>query len=138
MAKRDCLEAVIPTCKGAALDVELISHADLGAEFQHQQHRKDHDYALPEQRGFKVPSKPKGGKESRHQEGRRYQPLPGLPQPLLNQGLENAKESRGRSCACTTVLVLACPSLPGFVWDWARMGKGLGQIQQGPWNATLT
>lgn len=56
----------------------------------------------------------------------------------LCQGLENAKESREGPRACTTVLVLAGPSLSGFVWDGARMGKGPGQTQQGPWNAKLT
>lgn len=76
MAERDFLDVPL-TCKGAALDVQLVGHADLGAEFQHQQHRKDHDYALPQQRGLEVPPKPKGGRESPHQEGRTYQPLPG-------------------------------------------------------------
>jgi hypothetical protein len=93
------LEDVTPTCKGAALDVQLIGHADLGAELQHEQHRKDHDYALPQERGLEVPSEPKGGRERGRARVRKEadaaSPCQDF-QSLLNQGLSCITErSRG-------------------------------------------
>lgn len=36
MARQGFLDDVTPTCEGAALDVQLVGHADLGAQLQHQ------------------------------------------------------------------------------------------------------
>lgn len=114
-----------PTCKGAAFDVQLVGHADLGAELQHQQHGKDHDYALPQERGLKVPSKPGGGREPTS--GRKQMPGPAgtstaLPQP--EPELHPGKESRGGSPAyhspSTGCLLFQGPCGTGLEWGRAR------------------
>lgn len=47
-----------PTCKETTFDVQLVGHADFGAELQHHQHGEDHDDALPEEWGLEMPPKP--------------------------------------------------------------------------------
>lgn len=51
------------TCERAAFCVQLGCHTDIGAQVQHHQHGDNHDDALPQQGGLKVPPKP-GGTET--------------------------------------------------------------------------
>lgn len=77
-----------PTCKDPALQVQLVGHADLGAELQHQQHGQDHDNALPEQRRLEAPPEPAG-------EGPRRQGAQAGPPTPRHGGTEPASRTCG-------------------------------------------